>query len=132
VVASNPDHLPAPELALLGLGPVGSAGAMALAVILPRMLLVAAALALAVVLPFAGVLGEIRLLSNQHAGKRGGAGCGSRVAKKRLCVEAAVVPPRSPAKAAASARLLAVLVFMKNPFLLLGQARACGVGNRAA
>src|ERR1700733_4870170 len=88
VVANDPDRLPGLELALLVLGPVGSTGAVALAVLLAPVLLVAAALALAIVLPLTGVLGESRLLvGNQHARNSGRTCSALRVSGNRLGVE---------------------------------------------
>jgi hypothetical protein len=75
-------------LALWRLRTIGGAGALTLAGILPRMLLVAAALALAVVLTLAGVLRQILLIGRDHdTSKCGGAGGRFRVSGNRLGVE---------------------------------------------
>ena len=89
-------------------------------------------LAFAVVLAFAGVLGEMSSAATSTPATAEELAVASEWPESGCALRRAVVPPRSPAKAAASARLLTVLVFIKNPFLLLGQAYACGVGNRAA
>lgn len=81
------------------------------------MRLVAAALALAVVLALAGVLGERLCGDKHHAGECGGAGAASEWPEMGWALRRAVVPPRRPTKAAASARLLTVVVFMKSSFL---------------